>query len=87
MQDQSAIEQELFRLLNTAEGCLAADQLAHREGRVRSLVWALTGQDPGFHCLFSTVWLFSLLGWPHRVERRADGESVVFDLPGKALPV
>lgn len=84
MQDQSAIEQELFRLLNTAEGCFSTD---HRQGRVRSLVWVLTGQDPGFNCLFNTVWLLSLLGWPHRVERTADGESVVFDLPGRALPV
>lgn len=80
MKTASEIHSELHSLLSTANECIHNNGIHHREGRIRSLVWVLTGIDPGYQCLGDTARLMGMLeplGWNwHRF-----GDQVVFTSP------
>jgi hypothetical protein len=64
-----SVKTELARLLLTEVGPMR-HQIAHREGRIRGMVFALTGNDIGFDCgYFERVkQICDWLGWectPH----------------------
>ncbi len=49
MHDEKSVKTELAILLLTPSGP-AESQVTHREGRIRGLVFALTGNDIGYRC-------------------------------------
>lgn len=69
MKTREEVTRELFDLLDSPCGP-DDEQIRHREGRVRSLAWVLTGTDVGYDCLRDPASVLDVLGW--RYERRGD---------------
>jgi hypothetical protein len=64
MTDEKTLKTELARLL-LAEAGPSEAQIAHREGRIRGIVFALTGKDVGYGCgVYGSVkTICECLGW------------------------
>ena len=77
MLTEDEINRHLYELLTTADECMTEEQLAHREGRIRSLVLVLTGKDVGYACLACSSDVLKALGWKYRKH----SGRVTFDAP------
>lgn len=70
------IRQAAIDRLRATDGSCNATQIAHTDGVLRGLIWALTGTDPGTSLTVDILHVFQLLG----VDAEKRGERVFFSV-------
>jgi hypothetical protein len=69
------IQQAALERIHAVSGSCNSAHIAHNDGVLRGLIWALTGDDPGTYLTTDMERVFRLLGIP----ARRVGNRVEFD--------